>query len=357
LVSLLKSLISYLSLMLNTSHLTLHALKILIRLPNWLGDVVMSTAFIAAVKQTYPDAAIHVIIKKELSGITELIPGITIHPFSKQEYKGLTGVYRFGKNLRAEQFDLFFNLPASLSSLVLGWATAAKKRIGFKKEGGLFLLTNAYTPPKGMHRVDEYVFLLEQFTGKTIAEKKVAINVHLESEPAPNMVMVNFNSEASSRRMPEDKAKKLLTALINAFPDVQFGLIGSPKEKRYVDSLIPADNTRPDGNLRVLNYAGKTNLPQLAEYMAGATAILTTDSGPAHLANAVGRPTIVLFGAGNEHNTAPYNRDNLTVLRANNLECEPCVKNTCVLYGIPKCMELLDELQIINTLSLYLRHA
>lgn len=317
----------------------------------------MSTAFIAAVKQTYPGAELHVIIKKELTGIAQLIPGIKIHPFSKLEYKGLGGVYRFGKSFSTEKFDLFFNLPASLSSLVLGWATAAKKRIGFKKEGGIFLLTYAYKPPQGIHRVDEYMCLLERFTGKTIMDKKVEIAIYLEGEPAPNLVIVNFNSEATSRRMPEEKAKKLLSALSETFPGVQFGLIGSPNEKPYIDSLMPANNKRPDGHPHFINYAGKTSLPQLAGHMASATAILTTDSGPAHLANAIGRPTIVLFGAGNEHNTAPYNKPGLTVLRYGKLSCEPCVKNTCELYGIPKCMELLDELEIISALGVYLPHA
>ena len=92
-------------------------MKILLRLPNWLGDVVMSTAFVNAARQVYPGAEIDVIIKKELGGIAALIPGISkIHLFSKQDYKGLGGVYRFGKSLRAEKYDLFFNLPFSLSS-------------------------------------------------------------------------------------------------------------------------------------------------------------------------------------------------------------------------------------------------
>jgi lipopolysaccharide heptosyltransferase II len=332
-------------------------MKILIRLPNWLGDVVMSTAFIAAVRQIYPDAELHVIVKKELTGIAQLIPGIKIHPFSKQEYKGLSGVYRFGKSLRAEKFDLFFNLPASLSSLLLGWATAAKKRIGFKKEGGIFLLTNAYKPPRGLHRVDEYIHLLDRFTGKIITEKKVAIMVDPENNPATNLVIINFNSEASSRRMPAEKAKKILSVLGETFQHVQFGLIGSPKEKPFIDSIMPAGNPSDNGHSRFINYAGQTTLPQLAGQMAGAAAILTTDSGPAHLANAVGRPTIVLFGAGNEHNTAPYNKQDLTVIRYGNLDCEPCLKNSCKLYGVPKCMELLDELQIINSLNLYIPQA
>src|ERR1700753_2887306 len=120
-------------------------MKILIRLPNWLGDVVMSTAFVAAVQQLYPNSQVDVIIKKELSGIADLIPGLhKVYPFSKQEYKGLKGVFRFGKTFRNEKYDLFFCLPDSLSSAVMAWATGAKQRIGFGKEGRFFLLSKSY---------------------------------------------------------------------------------------------------------------------------------------------------------------------------------------------------------------------
>jgi lipopolysaccharide heptosyltransferase II len=314
----------------------------------------MSTAFVAAIKQQYPDAVVDVIIKKELSGIASLIPGLrTVHPFSKQENSGLTGVYRFGKKLRHERYDLFFNLPGSLSSLAMGWATRAKERIGFNKEGGFFLLTRHFKRPVNVHRVDEYISLIEQFTGKTIVDRKVSLNVARPEKRAGDRVLINFNSEASSRRMPLEKAKSLLNKLTNHFTTVNFSFIGSPKEAVFIEQVINgAENTD-----RIENFAGKTDLVSLSHLMAACAAILTTDSGPAHLANSVGAPTIVLFGAGNEHNTAPYNRQDLHVIRYGKLECEPCVKNTCKLYGVPKCMQLLDELQIINALSVYLPHA
>ena len=328
-------------------------MKILIRLPNWLGDVVMSTAFVRAVQQLYPGSQVDVIIKKELSDIPGFIPGIhKIHSFSKQEYKGLSGVYRFGKQLRSENYDLFFCLPDSLSSAVLGWASRARKRIGYGKEGRFFLLTNSYAKPLKQHRVDEYLGLLEKFTGKVIDERKVEITVSNEEGHDNKFIIVNFNSEAESRRMPADKAKHLLGVLCDAFPGYQFGLFGSPKEKGFIDSLL---GDRDDQ--QIINYAGKTRLGQLAGHMASSKAMITTDSGPAHLANAIGLPTIVLFGAGDETNTAPYNKERLTVLRAGKLGCEPCVRNTCKLYGVPKCMELLDEIKIVNALSLYLNHA
>ncbi len=328
-------------------------MKILVRLPNWLGDVVMSTAFVNAVRQIYPDAQLDVIIKKELSSIAPFIPGLHhVYPFSKQEHNGLSGVYRFGKKLRSEKYDLFFCLPDSLSSAVMGWATGAKKRLGFGKEGRFFLMTNSYKKPTSLHRTDEYISLLEQFTGKKINELVVKLEVK-EETPKTDLVVINFNSEAVSRRMPVDSGKHLINTLTHSFKTTKFALVGSPKEKEYIDAFLSgAENTE-----RLENYAGKTSLDGLCKLMASAKAVLTTDSGPAHLANSLGVPTIVLFGAGNELNTAPYNKQHLNTIRAGKLECEPCVRNTCKLYGIPKCMQLIDEMEVINALDFYLKYA
>jgi lipopolysaccharide heptosyltransferase II len=327
-------------------------MKILVRLPNWLGDVVMSTAFIGAVKQLYPLAQVDVIVKKELSSIAALIPGLTqIHSFSKDEYKGLGGVYRYGKNLRSHKYDIFFTLPDSLSSAIMGKATGAKQRIGYSKEGGFFLLTKVCKRPANVHRVDEYLSILEQVNEMPVTGRKVLLTA-TDAKPN-NLILINFNSEAESRRMPLDKAKVLLNLLTNIFAGQRFGLIGAPKDAVFLEQVLVDIANRE----RIENYTGKTTLVTLTNLMAGAKVLLTTDSGPAHLANAVGIPVIALFGAGNEHNTAPYNKTNLTVIRAGQLSCEPCVRNECKLYGIPKCMELLDEPRIVNALSLYLNHA
>jgi len=213
-------------------------MKILIRLPNWLGDLVMSTAFVGAVRQSYSDGEIDVIIKKELGGIASLIPGLNqVHLFSKQEHSGLHGVYRFGKTLQAEKYDLFFCLPDSLSSAVMGWATGAKRRVGFGKEGRVFLMTNTYKKPANLHRTDEYISLLEQYTGTKITKRFVKLQAKT-TESNDSQVVLNFNSEAVSRRMPLDKGKQLISMLINTFKNTRFVIIGSQKEKAYVDDLL-----------------------------------------------------------------------------------------------------------------------
>jgi len=124
--------------------------NILIRLPNWLGDVVMSTAFVKAVKDTYPDAAVDFIVKKGLDFLLDHFP---VHQhryiFSKEEYKGLNGAMKFGKKIKQQQkYDLFFCLPDSFSSAVMAYASGAKKRIGFKNEMRSLLLTNTFAKKK-----------------------------------------------------------------------------------------------------------------------------------------------------------------------------------------------------------------
>ena len=328
-------------------------MKILVRLPNWLGDVVMASAFINALPQYYPDCIIDVIVKKELIGIAELIPKINkCYPFDKQSFKGINGAYQFGKTLKAEKYDFMFNLPHSISSSLMALGVGAKKSIGFKKEGSLIFLTKTYKKPENLHRVEEYLNLLEQFNHKKTFNKEVRLTIERPIAPPNKKILINFNSEASSRRMPVDKAVAILNFCTAAFPTKTFSFIGAPKEADFIAQIISL--AKPNPNFE--NLAGKTNLLNLCHLMAESTLMLSTDSGPAHLANALDLPVIVLFGAGNELNTAPFNKQNLKVIRYGQLNCEPCVKNTCKLYDKPKCMEMLSELRIISAMGLYLQN-
>jgi len=320
--------------------------KILIRLPNWLGDLVMSTAFVKAVEETYPNAIIDLIVKQ---GIDVLLDHFPPHRkryiFSKQPYKGLRGAWKFGKEIAAqEKYDLFFCLPDSLSSAVMAKATGAAKRIGYTKELRSLFLTNAFTKKQNLHRVEEYVDLLQQFTGTIIPTIAVGLNATgIEKKEA---LIININSEASSRRLPKEKAISIINAIQSNINE-EIILIGSAKEKPFVDEVFAALSNP----INIINLAGQTAIPQLINLMASCKAILTTDSGPAHVANAVGLQTIVLFGAGNENNTAPYNASNRKIIRLGQLPCEPCTKNTCKQFGIPECLLRLDENKIVQTVK------
>ncbi len=328
-------------------------MNILVRLPNWLGDMVMSTAFLDALSREYPNAKIHLVVKNSLQDLAGHFKGsYVIHPFDKKKFPGLRGAFRFGRRLHSLRFDLFVSLPDSFSSAVMGWASGALTRIGYKKEARSLLLTKSFPRPTSLHRAEAYLELLRLFTGKNYPKSTVGLRRDLQNKEE-TFIAVNFNSEASSRRMPIDKGRAILESLAERFPDRRIVLIGAPSEVTFVERFLEP----PFANNQVSNAAGSTELNGLIRLLSSASLLLSTDSGPAHLANSLGIPVIVLFGAGNEQQTAPFRRENLTVLRAGKLPCEPCVKNKCPLYELPECMKLLDQSQINESVTLYLNNA
>ena len=226
----------------------------------------------------------------------------------------------------------------------MGAAINAKKSIGYKKNVRFLLLTNIYKKEKKLHRVEEYIDLLSQFVSREIEVPPV----HLQcgNSTITDTLVININSEASSRRLPKIKAISIIDAIRKNISS-KIILIGSPSESVFVDEVFDLLNNKNN----IINLAGQTSLPELVQLLYSCKGILSTDSGPAHLSNALGKKTLVLFGAGNENNTAPYNKEYCTVIRLGKLACEPCVNNNCELYGIPECLLQLDENKIVEELQ------
>jgi ADP-heptose:LPS heptosyltransferase len=325
-------------------------MKVLVRLPNWLGDMVMSVGFIHQLSAVYPGAEVSVIARKGLHDLLRFFPPMHHQfVFDRAEYGGFKGQRAFGKLIaEKESFDLFFSLPDSFSSALIGYTSGAPKRAGFKKELREMLLTHTYKKPKGLHRVEEYGKLLELYSGTVPPSAEV---VFRHTIPKEDYVVVNINSEASSRRLTIDKAAEQITA-VRQILDKKIFLIGAAKEQPFVETVLG----RMADTSGIESIAGKTSLAELCQVLAGARLLLTTDSGPAHLANALGTDTVVLFGAGNETNTAPYRKDLRTVIRLGQLSCEPCTKNVCVRFGLPECLERLDVSTIAATVNQRLQH-
>lgn len=317
-------------------------MHILIRLPNWLGDLVMSTAFVRELAAAYPGAFIDVIVKKGIDGVVDYLPGIRHkYVFDKQEYPGLKGAWRFGKMVGGKQRpDMMYCLPESFSSAVMAKATGAKKRFGYRKEMRSFLLTQTIAKNESLHRVDQYLELLK------LQQIKVPVSpaVFLQSRSIihPNRIIINVNSEAEARRLPVEKAIPVLN-LLRASTNAELILVGSPKEVPHVTAVYNG----MDNKKGVEVMAGKTNLTQLMDLLATAPVMLTTDSGPMHLANALGVHTVALEGASDEKNTAPYNAGKRTLIRSGLLPCEPCVKNICQ-FGVPKCLMNMQDHVIVE---------
>ncbi len=323
-------------------------MKILARLPNWLGDVVMSLAFIEKLAHQYPGANIEVIVKKGLGTVLQHQPHISkIHVFDKEEYTGLKGAFAFGRYLRSlTAYDVFFCLPNSFSSALMGFASGAQNKVGFKKEFRSLLLTHAFKKPDNLHRAEEYCSLIDLYAKKNIDSGICMYQLQPDYVPMQGEYgIVNLNSEAISRKIPLLKSIELVNEILNSF-SCHIKLTGGAKDVLFIGQVYAA---LPDKE-RVQNIAGQTSISDMINLMSGAQFIVSSDSGPAHIAAALHKPLVVIFGAGNEANTGPLTMDTSIVVRYGKLPCEPCVKNTCKLAPLPVCLTELDVKKVIRAL-------
>lgn len=311
--------------------------EILVRLPNWLGDMVMAYPFLNSLERTYPKANITIIAKKGLESLVPYLGNFTnVIPFSKKEFPGLKGVYRFGKMIgKSPIYDLFICLPDSFSSAVMGYATGAHHSVGYRKELRQWMLTHPSNfPPEGTHRSEVYRNLLLDYYPDAIIEEVTYLNIEAPEKlfplPEGKNLVFNVNSNADSRRLPVFKAVEFMNHWLTT-TDNNLILPGHHTEFEYVERIVKLVD-HPD---RILNLAGKTSIPELMAVLQQADQMVTTDTGIAHLGNAMGTPTVMLLGAADERVTAPIFSKNLNMPKVSGLACAPCVRNTCGVGGVP----------------------
>lgn len=319
-------------------------MKIIVRLPNWLGDIVMSFPFLHALKETYPEAEITAIVKPQYKDLLKLLPfTLNIAEYDKKTSGSLPhDIHKYCVNQKLLfNIDLYFCLPPSFSSAWMGWCFKAKERIGYSGEWRSGLLTIKEKVPENTHRYQEYLHLLEMQSGKDFSQYPKIMSRALptffqvvEGQEEKKYVVINVNSEASSRRLPKNKWVELL----ELFENQKFVFIGMEQDQERVIEVIEA---LPPKN-EYINLAGKTNILQLAALLSHSQGLVTNDSGPSHLANYLGVSVIVFFGAGKPENTAPVYSKGASLVINQKLSCSPCLKNTCPL----NTLECLSSIQM-----------
>ncbi|MFO7691678.1 MAG: glycosyltransferase family 9 protein [Vicinamibacterales bacterium] len=324
-------------------------MKILVRLPNWLGDAVMAVGFLNKLRVAWPEARVEVILRRELEDAVRLLPQVdAAHSFGRDEAASLAGARRFAKRVASGGgFDRFYCLPRSFSSAWMGFFTNSRERIGYRGQWRSWALTRAYARTTGAHRAVAYAHLLHE----RLPDAALGIEVGIAADPAcapsglPDghgpMIGLNIHSEAASRRLSPERGATIADALVDAF-DCTVVLVGTAAQAERSAALLAAMRRRE----RCADISGRTSLPQLASLMARLQAFVSVDSGPAHLANAVGTPTVALFGAGDDRVTAPWNAATLRVVRADDASCRCCLSNECRL-GTPACIEDIEPARVV----------
>lgn len=331
--------------------------NIIVRMPNWIGDLVMATPVLAALKEKYPDASLTVMCQKPLGDLLEKDPHVDeIFSFQKPStfWRRLSNRSIISK-LRQGKYDLGVLLTNSFSSAWLFWRGKVKNRLGFIGDGRSFFLNQAAPFPelrKNQHLVKTYLELLKPL-GIEGSSEKTALYLDEEEETKAHQFLDRFGVGKNDRLvgvnpgaaygsakcwLPDrfaDVAKQMLQKIPNSYV-LFFGDAGS---KNLVSSMCFGP--------RCINLAGSTNLRELMALIKICTVFLTNDSGPMHMASALGTDLVALFGSTDAIVTGPIKGKVIF----KNATCAPCFKRVCPIDF--RCMKKIEVDEVKDALMEY----
>lgn len=329
--------------------------RILLIKPSSLGDVVHALPTLAALRRRFPDRHIAWLVEEEVAGVIlghplldrVLVSGRKRWQRALRRPGSLMPVLRealsFARELRAGRYDLVIDLQGLLKSGLLLPLTRARYRVGFAKarEGGRLFLTHAVVCPDGLHAVDRYLLCasllgaekepVEFFLPTAPSDEARAESLLAQVGPGPRVVLHAGARWRTKLWEPEQfaglgdlLAEKLGAAIL---------LTGSEADVPLTRRIGALMRSRP------VELAGRTGLKELAALLKRVELMVTVDSGPMHMAAALGTPLVALFGPTDPRRTGPYGGD--PVILQKKLPCSPCLKRHCQIEEDRLCMRLI----------------
>lgn len=332
-----------------------------------LGDAVLAEPFLRALRHRFPAAEISLLCKSPTrtlltpSGLIDrfLIADIPWTAFERKyalERYGDADFLALVRRLRAEKFDVTLDARMDLRSNLLTWSIGAPRRIGFDAPGGCSLLTDRVPPPAGAsHKVEDWLALLAPFgviPEAVVTPPELVVpaedsvrglhSLHEAGFAAGAMLIaVHPSARQAVRRWPLERFGQLVRALASR-PGVQVLLIQDPDGYAAELGDIPGVvTTRP-------------SLSELPAQLQCCDLFIGNDSGPAHIAAAVGVPTLTIFGPQASAWYRPYG-DGHRVVQLDNIACRPCFdhctqsENFCITgISLARVLADVDEMLLLG---------
>ena len=307
--------------------------KILIRGPNWVGDAVLAIPALRAVRERFPQAEITLLVRPWVAGLFSSASYID-RLWSETKPTTLKKWIRLTRDIRGQKFDVALLLPNSFESALMMFMGRVRQRIGYATDGRRWLLTDpiakASEPRHQIHYYLELANVLSAVTDHpcirieaTVSERDSARQLLAENTIPANEPFLVLNPGAaygSAKRWHQERFAKVAECLAQEM-GLQVAIIGSEAERVIAEQIRELMTTRT----AVLN--GKTSLETLIGVLAESRLVITNDSGPMHIAAALGIPTVAIFGSTDETATGPYGSH--TRIVKHSVECSPCLLREC----------------------------
>lgn len=334
--------------------------NIIVRMPNWLGDLVMATPVLADLRKKFPSAKITAMCQAGIAPLLMYDPNVD----EVYSYKRPSGWIRRSQHgviieaIRHGKYDLGILLTNSFSSAWWFWRGHVKERLGYSGNFRSCLLTIKVPYPeqiKQQHLVTTYKSLLEPLgiplstsapqlylTGQErLAAKELLID---HGVPIGKALVLGINPGAAygSAKCWLPASFVSLTQKMLLHQNLYVIYFGDQAGAALVNDIC-----KQIPNERVINLSGKTSLRELIALISCCSLFLTNDSGPMHVSAALGVPLLALFGSTDDTRTGPYN---IGKVIHKHVECSPCYKRICPIDF--KCMERISVDEVYHELQL-----
>lgn len=315
--------------------------RVVVRGTNWVGDSVMTVPALRALRRVLPDAHITLAIRPSAKGIfseADFIDDVLVY-----DRRNAFSVISQVREWRRRRFDLAVLFQNAFEAALIPFLAGVPLRLGYATESRQALLTHPLPLPDwraSKHEVFYYLYLvtaLEQLlTGaNTVCETDPDISLSIsesrKAEAAELLRSFGVNTEKSvvaicpgsinsrAKRWPAERYAELSDRLMDE--QRQVVIIGSRDEIDVTNEVTNRMRNRP------VVLTGKTSLDQITAVLSHVDLVVTNDTGPAHIAAALGCPTIVIFGPTNPLTTRPFSFK-AEIIR-HPPDCAPCMLRDC----------------------------
>lgn len=334
--------------------------RILVRSNNWIGDVVLSTPALRALRAHFPRAEISVLAKPWVIPILRHNPDIDriLLYDPRDRHRGLLGIHRLGLDLRAERFDAAFLFQRAFEAAWISCMARIPVRVGYGTDRRGWLLTHAVPLSREtllVPRVEHNLGLLEAVgIAPSSRELVLAPGASALERAGTRLADLGIRTDdrifglspgatfGSAKRWPAERFASAAEAL--AQHGRAKGLVfGGPAEKSIGDKVV-----RKGPKADLANLAGLTDLEEAVALIGLCGIFLTNDSGLMHVAAALDVPLVSIFGPTDPRTTAPWCRRHL-LIRKEDVSCSPCLKRDC--DRDHRCMMLVTVEDVRSALS------
>lgn len=283
--------------------------RLLVVMPTWLGDCVMATPLLRALRHLYPAAHIKALVAKNIRAILDATPWIDAFVTVRDR---ADGPLRLSRRLALGRFDAAVLLPNSFRTAVIMAMAGIGRRIGYQRDGRGLLLTDRLIPPKrNGHFVPvpavEYYLDIAHYLGATDVEPSMQLFSRQEDDDAANhlldraklnrpdksfqpLVLLNPGAQKVVKRWPTDHFAQVAERCSESF-GAMVAVTGAPGEYPVLKAVTQA------ARVPVINLLDHgLNLRLLKSIIRRTSLLITNDTGPRHIAAAMGTPVVTLFG-------------------------------------------------------------